>query len=108
MLVVVKFVVKENLPHFLRTFNDGICVCLRSNRGVCNISGSRTVLVFQLPNQAPYQLGHTRIYDLFSLVYYTAKKRKKQSQNVLYFRKKCKSKYMNSGKHFTSAVGNGT
>ena len=66
MLVVVKYVVKEILPHFLRTFNGGICVCLRSNRGVSNIWSSRTVLVFQLPNQAPFLLrcpvnvlGHT-------------------------------------------------
>ncbi len=42
---MVKYVVKEILPHFWVTFNGGICGGLRSNRGVCNISGSRTDLV---------------------------------------------------------------
>ena len=53
--VVVKYVVKEILPHFWRTFKSSYWGNLRRKRGVCNISGSRTDLVFQLPNQARYQ-----------------------------------------------------
>ena len=59
--VVVKYVVKKILPHFQETFKSGDWGKLGRNRGVCNISGSRTGLVLRLPNQAPYQLGHTRI-----------------------------------------------
>ena len=77
MLVVVKYVVKEILPQFYPTFNGGIYVCLRSNREVCNISGSRTILVFQLPKQARYQLRYTRI----SKIYYTASGGKMQPKN---------------------------
>ena len=64
MLVVVKYVVKKILPHFWRTFNGDKSGVSQINRGVHNISGSRTVLVFQLPNVAPYQLGYTRIQDI--------------------------------------------
>ena len=73
---MVKYVVREIIPHFLRTFNGGIYGGLRSNRGVYNISESRTALVFQLPNQAPYQLGHTRITP----VHYISFRRKKQPE----------------------------
>ena len=52
---MVKYVVKKILPQFCPTFNGGICGVLRSNKGVSNISDSRTVLVFQLPKQALYQ-----------------------------------------------------
>ena len=69
MLVVVKYVVKGILPHFPRTFNDGICGVLRSNTGVCNILGSRTDLVFQHPKQALYQTephpGTVGLYNIF-------------------------------------------
>ena len=61
--VVVKYVVKEILPHFRGTFKSGDWGKLGRNRGVRNISDSRTGLVLRLPNQAPYQLGHTRILN---------------------------------------------
>ena len=48
--VVVKYVVKGILPHFQETFKSGDWGKLGRNRGVHNISGSRTGLVFQLPN----------------------------------------------------------
>ena len=53
--VVVKYVVKEIIPHFQETFKSGYWGKLGRNRGVCNISGSRTNSVLQLPNQARYQ-----------------------------------------------------
>ena len=53
--VVVKYVVKEILPHFRETFKSGDWGKLGRNRGVRNISDSRTGLVFRLPNQARYQ-----------------------------------------------------
>ena len=62
MLVVVKYVVKEILPQFCPTFNGSNQGLLRSYRGVSNIWSSRTVLVFQLPKQARYQLRYTWIY----------------------------------------------
>ena len=58
---VVKTVVKGYQPQFWRTFWWNKQGVLRRNGGVCNISERRTGLVFQVPNQAPYQLGHTRI-----------------------------------------------
>ncbi|MGM9600084.1 MAG: hypothetical protein ACI3W5_00685, partial [Faecousia sp.] len=54
--VVVKYVVKEMLPHFQETFKSGYWGKLGRNRGVYNISGSRTGLVFQLPKLALYQI----------------------------------------------------
>ena len=63
MLVVVKYVVKEILPHFQETFKSGDWGKLGRNRGVCNISGSRTGLMLQLPKQARYQLRYTRIRE---------------------------------------------
>lgn len=42
---------------------------------MCNILGHLTNLMLQLPNQAPYQLGHTRIPG-----YYTRLSRKKQTK----------------------------
>ena len=59
--VVVKYVVKEILPHLGGTFKSGDWGKLGENGGVHNILGSRTGLVFQLPNQARYQLRYTRI-----------------------------------------------
>ena len=56
---MVKYVVKEILAHFWQTFNGGICGASQSNRGVSNIWSSRTNLVFQLPNQALYQMSYT-------------------------------------------------
>ena len=53
--VVVKYVVKEILPHFQETFKGGDWGKLGRNRGVRNISDSRTGLVLRLPNQARYQ-----------------------------------------------------
>ena len=61
--VVVKYVVRGILPHFRGTFKSGDWGKLGENRGVYNIWSSRTNLVFRLPNQAPYQLGHTRILN---------------------------------------------
>lgn len=81
-LVVVKYVVKEILPHFRGTFKSGDWGKLGRNRGVRNISDSRTGLVLQLPNQAPYQLGHTRICVNFSERHYTRKRSKKQSPSL--------------------------
>ena len=63
MLVVVKYVVKEILPHFRGTFKSGDWGKLGRNGGVHNIWSSRTGLVFQLPNQARYQLRYTRIFN---------------------------------------------
>ena len=54
-LKVVKTVVKENLPQFCRTFWRNKQGVFQRNREACNISERRTVLVFQLPNQARYQ-----------------------------------------------------
>ena len=68
MLVVVKYVVKGILPHFRGTFKSGDWGKLGENGGVHNILGSRTNLVLRLPNQAPYQLGHTRIYIKLSFL----------------------------------------
>lgn len=70
---VVKNVVREILPHFYKTFNSEKCKDYQINGEVCNILCNRTDLVFQLPNQAPYQLGHTRVPG-----YYTGRGRKLQ------------------------------
>ena len=63
--VVVKYVVKEIIPHFQETFKSGYWGKLGRNRGVCNISGSRTNSVLQLPKKARCQL---RCVCLFSLI----------------------------------------
>ena len=55
--VVVKYVVKEILPHFRGTFKSGDWGKLGRNRGVRNISDSRTNLVFQLPNDVRCSMG---------------------------------------------------
>lgn len=57
--VVVKYVVREILPHFYKTFNSENCGDYQINGEVCNILCHRTDLVFQHPNPVPYQLGHT-------------------------------------------------
>ena len=80
---MVKYVVKEIVQHFWRTFNGGICVCLRSNRGDCNISGSRTDLVFQLPKLALYQ---TELRPDFAIVtyfnHYTAESQEEKARTL--------------------------
>ncbi len=58
---MVKYVVKEILPHFQETFKSGDWGKLGENGGVYNISGNRTGLVLRLPKQARYQLRYTRI-----------------------------------------------
>ena len=60
---MVKYVVKEILPHFQEIFKSGDWGNWERNRGVCNISGSRTDLMLQLPKQARYQLRYTRIQN---------------------------------------------
>ena len=70
---MVKYVVKEILPHFQETIKSGDWGNWERNREVCNISGSRTDLMLQLPNQARYQLRYTRI---FNFCHYTTAGRK--------------------------------
>ena len=84
MLVVVKYVVKEILPHFWGTFNGGNCGVSQSNRGVCNIWSGRTGLVFQLPKQARYQTSLSPDIDTGN---YTWPQSKNQSQSAC----KCKN-----------------
>ena len=65
MLVVVKYVVKEILPHFRGTFKSGDWGKLGENGGVQNILGSRTGLVLRLPKQARYHLRYTRLFGFY-------------------------------------------
>ena len=107
--VVVKYVVKGILPHFQETFKSGYWGKLGRNRGAYNISGSRTGLVFQLPNHALYHLSYTRLFHSSGGAYSldtrlppgcgeSCRTRRPSSRGVGLYRKKRLSLYTLPGK----------
>ena len=65
---MVKHVVRRILPQIPGTFKRGKWGYLRGFRAGSDIFGAVAEVVSQLPNQAPYQLGHTRILSYEKLL----------------------------------------